>query len=103
MLRITTATTKEGMAIKLEGRLVGRLVDEAERTWHTVSADGLLKPVLVDLCGVTFIDAEGKKLLRHMCGAGAAFRCCGPDITATIEEIEREHASMNRRPGSASG
>ena len=91
MLRITTETTKQGMAIKLEGRLVGPLVDELERTWHVVSADRLLELVLVDLCGVTFIDAEGKKLLGRTCGAGATFRCCGPDITATIEEIKREH------------
>ena len=88
MLRITTDTTKEVVAIKLEGRLAGDWVAEVERAWHSVTANGSPKPVVVDLCGVTFINAEGKKLLTGMCEQGAVFRTCGPDITATVEHIK---------------
>ena|SRR5438309_278686 len=90
MLRISTENSVESTKIKLEGRLAGAWVDEVERTWHTVARGSSREPVLVDLCGVTFIDAEGKKLLRWLCEEGAVFRCCGPDISATVEEATRE-------------
>jgi anti-anti-sigma regulatory factor len=90
MLRITTETTNEGTVIKLEGKLAGAWVSEVERAWLPLVGDRFPQPVLVDLCGVTFIDADGKRLLRRMGGEGAAFRCSGPDITATVEEIESE-------------
>lgn len=93
MLKITTETTEEGMAIKLEGRLAGVWLGEVEQAWRTLAGDSSRQPVLVDLCGVTFIDADGKKLLRWMCGEGAVFRCCGPDITATVEAVKREALS----------
>jgi hypothetical protein len=47
----------------------------------------------VDLCGVTFIDAEGKKLLRWMCKEGAVFASCGPHITAAVEQAKLEAIS----------
>jgi anti-anti-sigma regulatory factor len=93
MLRITTVTTKDETAIKLEGKLARAWVDEVEQTWHTVARDNSRVPILVDLCGVTFIDAEGKKLLIRMSGEGVLFRCCGPDITATVEAAKREASS----------
>ncbi len=93
MLKITTLTTEEGMAIKLEGKLAGALVSELERTWREVSTGVSRNSVLVDLCGVTFIDVGGKKLLRLMFGEGAEFSFCGPDITATVEAVKREALS----------
>ncbi len=90
MLRITTENAENSTRIKLEGKLAGVWVDEVERTWHMVCDDGSRSPIVVDLCGVTFIDAEGKKLLKWMRMEGAEFRCCGPDITATVEEAKRQ-------------
>ena len=90
MLRITTENTRGSASLKLEGRLAGAWVDEVEHAWHKI-VEGLSRvPVLVDLCGVTFIDAEGKKLLRWMCEEGAVFASCGPDITAAVEQAQRE-------------
>jgi len=93
MLRITTENSLRPKEIKLEGKLAGVWVDEVERTWQAIAGDRSRKPVLVDLCGVTFIDAEGKKLLIRMSGEGALFRCCGPDVTATVEAAKREASS----------
>ncbi len=90
MLRVTEEETSDGMVIKVEGRLAGELVNEVERTWNKVSPAGRGEHVVVDLCGVTFIDAQGKKLLRRMHREGTQFRCCGPDIRATIETIKNE-------------
>jgi len=99
MLRITTETTAEGTGIKVEGRLAGPLVHELERTWHQVLTGKFATPIIVDLCGVTFIDAKGKCILRAMCNEGAAFRACGPDITATVDEIQHLSEVMNKHPG----
>lgn len=95
MLRITTKTTAEGTGIKVEGRLAGPPVDELERTWHE-ALTGFPKPIVVDLCGVTFIDTKGKGILREMCSEGVSFRSCGPDVTATIDEIKHGCEAMNK-------
>jgi anti-anti-sigma regulatory factor len=87
MLRITVETTDQGSAIKLEGKLAGAWVGEVEKAWHTVASGDSHPHVVVDLCGVSFIGPEGKNLLRRMRDKGAEFRCCGPDISATVEEI----------------
>jgi anti-anti-sigma regulatory factor len=89
MLRISTDTTQKGTLIKVEGRLAGPLVLELERIWHEVRSGDFAGPITVDLCGVTFIDAKGKGVLRLMCDEGVSFRSCGPDITATIDAIKQ--------------
>jgi anti-anti-sigma regulatory factor len=89
MLRISTDTAARGTLIKVEGRLAGPLVVELERVWREVRARDLTAPTIVDLCGVTFIDAKGKGVLRMMCKEGASFRSCGPDITATVDAIRQ--------------
>ena len=102
MLRISTDTTPQATIIKVEGRLAGPLVLELEHIWHKVRARDLLAPIIVDLCGVTFIDAKGKEVLRMLCDERVSFRSCGPDVTATIDAIKqrsdaaREH--LHRTP-----
>lgn len=90
MLRITTEESKESTNLKLEGKLAGVWVNEVEQTWQMVVRDSPREHVLVDLCDVTFIDVKGKQLLKRMRRAGVEFRCCGPDISATIDEIESD-------------
>lgn len=90
MLRITKGATAQGAEIRLEGKLSGAWVDEAKHVWQAITAESPDTAVLVDLCGVSFIDAPGKQLLKQMFRQGAAFRCCGPDITATVEEVRRD-------------
>jgi anti-anti-sigma regulatory factor len=90
MLRITTEESNETTKLKLEGKFAGVWVDEVEQTWRAVAQSNPHEPVLVDLCGVTFIDAKGKQLLRRMHRQGAKFRCCGPDISATVSEVESD-------------
>jgi len=87
MLRITTEDSAESAGIKLEGKLAGAWVHEVEIAWRAMKEKNAQKPITIDLFDVTFIDAEGKKLLKRMSKEGADFRCCGPDISATIAEI----------------
>src|SRR5438046_488960 len=90
MLRITIEKNGEAAAIKLEGKVAGPWVDELERAWYSIHPNGSGKGILVDVCGVTFVDAEGKKLLRWMCGEGATFRTRGCLMNETVQEIRRE-------------
>ena len=66
MLRITKAVREGRDAIVLEGRLVGRWVDELERTCR----DSSLPPILV-LSGVTFADPSGIAVLQRIRAQGA--------------------------------
>jgi anti-anti-sigma regulatory factor len=74
MLRITLKTGCEGAVLKLEGRLSGPWVGELERTWCDVTSKNPAGSVVVDLSDVTFIDSEGKNLLRRMFRQGADLR-----------------------------
>ena len=100
MLRISSDTAAQGTLIKVEGRLAGPLVLELERIWCEVRTRDLPAPTIVDLCGVTFIDAKGKGVLRMMCEGGASFRSCGPDITATVGAIRHCSDAARKHPSS---
>src|SRR5258706_11489298 len=89
MLKITTRTDADGAAITVEGKIAGAWVDELERTWYGVVDNHSPKNILVDLCNVTFIDAEGKKLLRWMCGEGASFKTRGCVAGSIVQEIKQ--------------
>ena len=89
MLRITIENTQEKAAIKLEGKLAGPWVDELEQAWSSVSNDRPGNHIGVDIRGLMFIDAGGRKLLRRMCAEGAMFTAKGL-VKETVEEIRRE-------------
>jgi len=71
MLRITWNSNEQQMTLKLEGELAGPWVDETERAWSDLGGTTLGKQVMVDLEDVSFIDAEGRKLLARMLDQGA--------------------------------
>jgi anti-anti-sigma regulatory factor len=74
MLRITLKNSCEVAVLKLEGRLSGPWVGELERTWCEVTSKTPADSVVLDLSDVTFVDAEGKKLLSGMFRRGAELR-----------------------------
>ena len=92
MLKITVDKTINAANLKLEGRLAGPWVQELERIWRAVRDDFRDKPVTVDLCEVTFVDAEGRKLLSSMYEQGARLRTFGCMAKGVVEEIVQEHS-----------
>lgn len=74
MLRITVEDTANATTFRLEGKLTGPWVHEFERTWRDFRDRTPGTPLTVDLCQVSFIDSEGKKLLRQMFEEGAELR-----------------------------
>jgi hypothetical protein len=74
MLKITVLEDPEIIAIKLEGRLGGPWATELDRTWRGLCPSLGTKRVSVDLCGMTWADQDGKRLLHEIYEkSGAAF------------------------------
>lgn len=92
MLRITEqrGATNDFISLILEGRLAGPWVEELNALWHqlAVSQRG---NVLIDLSGVTFIDATGKTLLDRLWRQGARLRATGCLTRCIVEQITGEH------------
>jgi len=92
MLKITIHPGAEAMRLTLEGRLAGPWVEELDRCWTKV-AGSRQSPVVVDLSGVSFIDAEGKALLTKMWQQGAKFHAVGCLTRCIVDEIAKAGCS----------
>jgi ABC-type transporter Mla MlaB component len=88
LLKITEQgrATKDSIALVLEGRLAGPWVEELNALWNTFTASQRGN-VLIDLSGVTFIDARGKTLLDRLWREGAKLRAAGCLTRCIVEEI----------------
>jgi hypothetical protein len=87
MFRVTVQEEAARLRVTIEGRLAGPWVSEMENCWRQICATGWSKPLVVDICGVTFADARGQQLLRSMHQAGAELAASGPMTTAIVEQI----------------
>lgn len=68
MLRITSST-KDGTAwLKIEGKLVGPWVDECRAACAQNNRSG--RRLSLDLSEITFVDADGVRLLRELVEQG---------------------------------
>ena len=87
MLKITTQIHAESTTLKLEGRLAGPWVQELERCW--VSTVGMRKryPLSVDLSAVTYVDSDGKDLLKKLHRQGARLVASGCLTSCVVNEI----------------
>ena len=85
MLMVTT-TEKDGTTtLKLEGRLAGPWVQEFERCWNL--AWGTCRSPIVDLSGLTFVDAAGKRLLADIYARGAQLTGVGLMAKSLVDDI----------------
>jgi hypothetical protein len=86
----------EAVILRLEGKLIEGWVEEVAKAWERIaSASG--GQAIVDLTSVSFVDSEGRRLLRRMSRAGVRFTGSGPMINALIEEIEAPLPSRRRK------
>jgi len=88
MLKITERQIEgtESISLLLEGRLGGPWVKEVESYWHQMKVHQRQNTV-IDLSGVTFVDAGGKALLTTMWRTGAKFRAAGCLMRCLVDEI----------------
>ncbi len=84
MLRITTEKKRGKTVLSVEGRLAGPWVAALEQSWREREAG---EKFSVDLCGVSFIDAAGKALLKEIHQQGGKLIAAGCLNEAIVEEI----------------
>src|SRR4030088_283078 len=87
MLRITTETKRGRTVFSLEGRLAGPWVAALEQCWRELATSSQRQKFSINLCGVSFIDAAGKMLLKDMHSQGGEFIAEGCLNQAIVKEI----------------
>ncbi len=98
MLKITVESAEGTTTFKLEGKLTGPWVPELERSWHAATMDCGGRCVKVDLSDVTYVDAEGQKLLSRMHQKGVLLQASGVLTRSIIERIEKAACAENELP-----
>lgn len=106
MLRITTEKKRGKIALSVEGRLAGPWVPALEQCWRELHAASPREKFHIDLCGVSFIDAAGKVLLKEIHRQGGRLIAEGCLNQAIVHEImagekqESRSAEKERRKSS---
>lgn len=90
-LRITIEGNTSNLSVKLEGRIAGPWVSEFDRTWRSLAPSLGERKLFLDLCGVTYVNQEGIRLLRQIHEeTGAEFRADTPLTRYFAEEAVHE-------------
>jgi len=100
MLRITTQKKRGKTVLSIEGRLAGPLVGTLEQCWRELHATSPTERLHLDLCGVTFMDAAGRVLLKEIYREGGELVAEGCLNQAIVEEIvksEKNTKSQGRK------
>ena len=96
MLKITTLTNAESTVFRLEGRLAGLWVQELERCWDSTVGTTMNHSLTVDLSAVTYVDSDGKNLLKKIHQQGAKLVASGCLTNCIVNEIEHVARSSER-------
>jgi len=76
LLRISIQNDANVATLKLEGKIIGPWARELNRVWSNFKPSIGMKKLCLDLCGVTFVDKSGTRILRKI------FRGTGAEILA---------------------
>src|SRR5712691_4514934 len=87
MLRVSTEKKRGKTVLSVEGRLAGQWVTALAECWRELHAASPREKVSVNLCGVSFIDAAGKVLLKEIHRQGGRLVAEGCLNQANVREI----------------
>lgn len=87
MLRITTEQKRGRLILSVEGRLAGQWVAALEQCWRELHASSPTGKFSVNLCGVSYIDAAGKVLLKEIHRQGGHLLAEGCLNQAVVKDI----------------
>jgi len=76
--------TDQAIELQLEGKLIGRWVDELSRLSQDALAQG--KSISLDMQRVWFVDARGAALLRNLAGQQVLQYNCSPFVSQQVKE-----------------
>ncbi len=90
MLRITIEQSTGKINLTIEGKLAGPWVGALEQSWTDLRRNSADQSLSVNLCGVSFIDAAGKALLKAIHSEGGKLVAEGCLNQAIVREITAE-------------
>ncbi len=93
VLRITTEQKRGKLVLSVEGRLAGQWVATLEQCWRDLRASSPGGKFSINLCGVSFIDAAGKVLLKEIHSQGGHLLAEGCLNQAIVREIAGERGA----------
>jgi outer membrane protein len=103
MLRITTDKKRGKITLSVEGRLAGPSVGTLERCWRELRAASPHEKFSVDLCGVSFIDAAGKVLLKEIYRQGGQLVAEGCLNQSIVHEIVGKGSQLDSSTNAGRG
>ena len=83
MLRIVADSAHSGVALRLEGNVVGPWVETLRRCADDALTTGAA--LVVDLSRVAFVDGDGLEVLRALAAAGASLVNASPFVTEQLK------------------
>jgi ABC-type transporter Mla MlaB component len=100
VLKITIQDEPKVTRLRIEGRIVGPWVAEFDRTWRSLASSLEQKKLAIDLCGVTYIDEGGKKLLADIYEeTRAQFEADTPLTQYFVQEAMKSGRGNGKRKG----
>jgi anti-anti-sigma factor len=92
MLMITVEADAPTVTLRLDGRLAGPGIRELARSWSAAARKQPHRRVLLDLAGVTAVDASGKDFLAKAYRQGSKL-IAGAATRAIVEEVRTRSAT----------
>jgi len=99
MLRITIQDEAQNPTIKLEGKVVGPWVEELRRSWQSFAPALGARELLLDLRGVSFVDAKGRQLLRDIYQKTSAHFLADSPLTNYFVDLAMQRSSTSEKEG----
>ncbi len=90
MLKISVQNHDQPTTLQLEGRLSGPWVDLVERQWNDLARRVEPGTLSVNLRGLVYADAAGKKLLGRMIREGAQLSEAGLLMKLIVDELRAQ-------------
>jgi len=97
MLRIVTEQDGDLYTLSLHGRVAGEWVSLLDRYWRGIADWTPSARITVVLTDVSYIDAEGERVLEHMWHHGVEFVTSGCMNRYVIDKIRDQGRSVPAR------
>ena len=96
MLRITVEEQENLTTLRLEGKLKGDWVPELERCWMRTRSADPNRHLMIDLAAVSFVDENGKLLLKNLASQHAELLAVGnPLMRLLVNDIAGRAAAKH--------
>jgi len=92
MLRIIVRDKGEATSFSVEGKLTADVASELEGCWQAALERQPLKPLVVELAAISFVDSESIDLLTRMRRRGVRLVPTGFLMKAIVDQIETDIA-----------